>query len=99
MCSVAVVLLFVLGGRRTQIAGCGIDSRHRLSLGHTYSRSVAVAVTASRQLARVLGLTWIVAERIIVVPAAHDFAIAGPRPLVHTLARGVLRRLLGNLAT
>ena len=34
MCSVAVVLLFVLGGRRTQIAGCGIDSRHRLSLGH-----------------------------------------------------------------
>ena len=23
-----------VGGRRTQIAGCGIDSRHRLSLGH-----------------------------------------------------------------
>ena len=27
-----------LGGRRTQIAGCGIDSCHRLSLGHAHEQ-------------------------------------------------------------
>eukprot|EP00964_Phaeocystis_antarctica_P129496 scaffold93338_cov57-Phaeocystis_antarctica.AAC.4 len=26
------------GGRRTQIAGCGIGSRHRLSLGHAHEQ-------------------------------------------------------------
>ena len=56
--------------------------------------SVAVAVTASRQVARRLGKIWIEAQRIPVVPALHDFAIARKPPLVLALARGVLRRNL-----
>ena len=33
-CSIFLCFSTSSGGRRTQIAGCGIDSRHRLSLDH-----------------------------------------------------------------
>eukprot|EP00964_Phaeocystis_antarctica_P143996 scaffold109674_cov48-Phaeocystis_antarctica.AAC.1 len=34
LCSCSCSCSSFVGGRRTQIAGCGGDSRHRLSLGH-----------------------------------------------------------------